>query len=65
MLLFFIKLMYILGGLLMMVNTLILTWQSIKHDLYKANMVSILLGMAVFFMAFVTDTIYYIVANLV
>ena len=57
--------MYILGGLLMMVNTLILTWQSIKHDLYKANMVSILLGMAVFFMAFVTDTIYYIVANLV
>ena len=65
MLLFFIKLMYILGGLLMAVNILILTWQSIKHDLYKANMVSILLGMAVFFMAFVTDTIYYIVANLV
>lgn len=65
MLLFFIKLMYISGGLLMVVNTLTLTWQSIKHDLYKTNIVSILLGMAVFFMAFVIDTIYYIVANLV
>lgn len=65
MLLFFIKLMYTLGGLLLAVNTLILVWQSIKHDLYKANIVSILLGMAVYFMAFIIDTIYYIVANLV
>lgn len=65
MLLFFIKLMYVLGGLLIAVNTLVLTWQSIKHDLYKANIVSILLGMAAFFITFIVDTIYYIVANLV
>ena len=65
MLLFFIKLMYILGGLLMAVNALILTWQSIKVDARQSNIISLRLGMAVFFMAFIIDTIYYIVANLI
>lgn len=62
---FIIKSLYLISGVTVAANMLIVLWCSLRGVISKGNLAAVFTSMAVLTMAFIIDTVYYLVANLV